>query len=85
MTMMLEKVGKDGHIFLGKKYAGREVVIDQIRDGVWFVKAGKFIPDDEQWLHQPDVSATLDAAIEWAEQNPPSETDLDKLAEKLNL
>ncbi len=76
MAMMLKKIRKDGHVLLGKKYAGREVMTDQIQYGVWFVKAGKFIPDDEQWLHQPDVSAILDSAVEWAEQNPPAETDM---------
>lgn len=54
------------------------------RAGVWKIKTGTFIPDDERWLHQPDVRDTLDEAVAWAEAHPRRETDLDELEEKLD-
>jgi len=41
------------------------------------------IPENERWLHEPEVKAKLDRAIAWAEANPPSETDLDELEKRL--
>jgi hypothetical protein len=52
------------------------VLIDQIDAGVWIIKVGRFIPENERWLHQPDVSRDLDAAVQWAEKNPPAKSDL---------
>ena len=76
---MVKTVGRSGQIALGKAYAGRQVLVEQRDPGVWLVKLGAFIPDDERWLHAPDVKADLDEAIAWAETHPAAETDLDEL------
>ena len=80
---MVKTVGRSGQIALGKAYAGRQVLVEQRDPGVWLVKLGEFIPDDERWLHAPDVKADLDEAIAWAESHPALETDLDALAKRL--
>lgn len=80
---VVKKIGSSGQISLGKKYAGRDVIIEQISDDVWVIKTGEFIPHDEKWLHHPDVAGALDKAIDWAEQNPPGETSLNDLEEQL--
>ena len=41
------------------------------------------IPDNERWLHEPEVQAKLDRALVWAAENPPRETDLDELEKKI--
>lgn len=41
------------------------------------------IPDNERWLHEPEVKAKLDRALAWAAENPPRETDLDELEKKI--
>ncbi len=51
--------------------------------GVWVIKLGEFIPDSERWLHAPEVSKDLDEALAWAAANPPRETDLRELEERL--
>jgi hypothetical protein len=75
----IKSVGRSGQISLGKKYAGQTVLIDQIETGVWIIKLGRFIPENEQWLHQPDSQRNLDEAIVWAEENPPRKSDLKTL------
>ncbi len=80
---VVKKIGSSGQISLGKEYAGRDVVIEQISDGVWIIKTGQFMPHDERWLHHPEVSSALDKAIDWAEQNPPGETNLNDLEKQL--
>jgi len=64
----IKSVGRSGQISLGKKYAGQTVLIDQIETGVWIIKLGRFIPENEMWLHQPDSQRNLDEAIVWAEK-----------------
>ena len=79
----IKTIGKNGQISLGKEFAGETVLIDNIEPGVWIVKIGKFIPNNEQWLYQKDNSTKLDEALTWAANNQPLATDLTELESKL--
>lgn len=83
MKGAIKRIGKSGQVSLGKEFAGRDVLVEEIETGVWLIKAGSFIPDNERWLHAPEAAAKLDRAVAWAESNPPRETDLDDLGAKL--
>ena len=61
----------------------RQVVVEELEPGVLLLKVGRMIPDSELWLHTPEVKAGLDEALQWAAQNPPQETDLDELEERV--
>jgi len=80
---IVKSVGRSGQISLGKKFAGKTVLIDQIESGVWVVKLGRFIPDSEQWLHESKVRTEIDEAVSWAEENPPRKSDLKKIESRL--
>jgi hypothetical protein len=79
----VKTIGSSGQISLGKEYAGRHVLIDEIERGVWMVKLGDFVPESERWLHEPSVSRSLDRAIGWAEKNPPRKTNLKILGRRI--
>ncbi len=79
----IKTVGSSGQISLGKKFAGQTVMLDEIDTGVWIVKLGRFIPDNERWLHRPDVQAELNEAITWAEKNLPEDTNLEELEARI--
>ena len=79
----IKTVGNSGQISLGKKFAGQTVMVDEIQTGVWIVKLGRFIPDDEKWLYEPDVQAELNEAIAWAKENSPKDTNFEKLAARI--
>jgi hypothetical protein len=84
MSMAIIKViGKSGQIALGKEYAGRLVLVDQLEPGVWIIKVGEFIPDSERWLDDAQVQKEVEEAIAWAERNPPRVTDLEALVARL--
>ena len=84
MSMATIKViGKSGQIALGKEYAGRSVLVDQLEPGVWIIKVGEFIPDSERWLYDAQVQKEVEEAVAWAERNPPRATDLEALAAQL--
>ena len=82
---IIKTVGSSGQISLGKKFAGQTVILDELEAGVWIVKVGRFIPNNEKWLHGPEVQAELNEAITWAEENPPKDTDLDELETRTEL
>ncbi len=80
---IIKTVGSSGQISLGKKYAGQTVMLNEIDAGVWIVKLGRFIPDNERWLHKLETQAELNEAIDWAEKNPPQETTLDEIESRI--
>ena len=75
----IKTIGSSGQISLGKEYAGRTVLVEEVDQGVWLIKTAKIIPDSEMWLHEDPSGGRVDRAIAWAEQNPPEETDLKAL------
>jgi hypothetical protein len=79
----IKSVGRSGQISLGKKYAGQTVLIDQIETGTWIIKLGRFIPENERWLHQSDTRQDLEEAIQWAEKNSPRKINLKALESRL--
>jgi len=81
---VIKTVGSSGQISLGKKFAGQTIMLDEIQAGVWVIKLGRFIPDNEKWLHAPEVQVELNEAIAWAEKNPPQDTNLEKLKERID-
>jgi len=83
MSRSVATLDASGHVAFGEQYAGRDVLIEEIEAGVWVVKLGQLIPDSELWLHSPEVSARIDRALAWARENPPRETDLDELEERI--
>jgi hypothetical protein len=83
MAASIKTVGSSGQISLGKQYAGRHVLVDELEPGVWIVKVGEFVPENERWLHTPEAQAKLDRALARAEEGSLRETDLDELEERV--
>ena len=83
MEAHVKTIGSSGQISFGKQHAGRTVIVEEVEDGVWLVRAARVIPDNELWLHEPAVKKTLDRAIEWAEKNPAGASDMNKLEKRL--
>ena len=72
-------VGINGQVSLGKEFAGKTVLIDQIDEATWVIKAGTFVPESEKWLYQGKNLVKLENALEWAEKNAPTD-NFDELA-----
>ena len=80
---IIKSIGSNGQISIGKEFAGKLVLIEQLEPGVWILKLGEFIPDNERWLHEPETEKRLDEAIEWAKNTTPQATDLEELERRL--
>jgi hypothetical protein len=81
---VIKTVGSSGQISLGKKFAGQTVMLSEMEAGVWLVKLGRFIPDNEKWVHAADVQCELAEAIAWAEKKSPEETDMKRLEARIS-
>ena len=68
-------VGANGQISLGKEYSGRQVLVEEREPGVWLVRTALVIPENEMWLHQPQVNQDLQRALTYAQSNLPKTTD----------
>lgn len=82
-TQSLKTIGSSGQISLGKEYAGRPVLVEEIEHGVWLIKTAQIIPDNEMWMNEEPAKSRIDKAIKWAEDNEPAETKLEKLSDKI--
>lgn len=80
---IVKTIGRHGQVTLGKQYAGKRVLVNELEPGVWILKIEEVIPDNERWLHQPQARAKLDRALAWAETTPPAMTDLDELERRI--
>lgn len=83
MPVEIKTIGASGQISLGKHNAGKTVMVDELEPGVWLVKTAQVIPDNELWLHTPEMKAKLDRALAWMATHEPKETDLDELEKRL--
>jgi|GEM_PF-241777 len=68
-------IGANGQISLGKEFAGRQVLVEEREPGVWMVRTALVIPENEMWLHQPQVNQVLKRALSYAQNNPPVAVD----------
>jgi len=81
-SQTVKVIGTSGQISLGKQYAGKTVLVEEVAKGVWLLKIARVIPDNEVWLHTEPMKARIDQAIAWAAEHPPQETDPEVLSAK---
>lgn len=71
--MQVKIIGVNGQVSLGKEFAGKMVMVEQVEKGTWIIKCGEFIPDSEKWLYQGNNMEKIESALDWASKNKPSE------------
>lgn len=80
----LKVVGSNGQISLGKKFAGRHVLVEESEPGVWIVRTATVIPDNERWLHEAAAAADLETAMAWSASHQPEDADLQNTLKRLS-
>ena len=78
----IKYIGMNGQISLGKENAGKMVSIEHTTENVWIIRAGKFMPDSQQWLYHDDGLQRLNKALTHALKRPP-EDNFEMLAKDL--
>jgi hypothetical protein len=74
----VKTISPSGQISLGKKYAGRTVIIEESEEGKWVIQTAQVIPDNELWLHQEPFKSKLESALKRIDDRPFQETNLDQ-------
>jgi hypothetical protein len=83
-TPTVKIVGTNGQISLGKQFACRQVLVEEREPGVWIVRTATVIPDNELWLHEPQASADLQAAMAWSATHAAADADVDATLKRLD-
>ena len=79
----VKTVGNNGQISIGKQFAGRQVLIEELEPGVLMIRTATVIPDNERWLHEPAAAANLQAAMQWAAANSPTGQGTDEILQRM--
>ena len=82
---MLAMVSTNGQLPLGQAYAGQYFDVESREDGSILLKPAIIIPEEEAWLHTPDMQLQLERGDAWRREHLPAETDLDALAKRLGI
>ena len=75
----VKSIGSSGEIYLGKEFAGRQVLIESPAKGFWIIRMATIIPDNETWLHEEKTKGALKKATAWAKANSAKASNLDDL------
>ena len=82
---MLKMVGASGQLSLGKTYAGQYFDVEPQEDGSILLKPMMVIPEEEAWLHTPEMRAQLERGDTWMKEHPPAEAILMRWPRSLEL
>ena len=76
-------VPTNGQISIGKKWAGKEIVIEEINETEIHISSGTFIPDSDATFFTKDAKMQLEDFDKWSSKTPAKKTDLKKLRAKI--
>jgi hypothetical protein len=76
-------VPANGQISIGKSWAGRQIMVEEIGDDEIRISSGIFVPDSQRTFHTEDAKESLAAFSKWEVENPPKGTDVGSLFSSL--
>jgi hypothetical protein len=76
-------VPANGQISIGKSWAGRQIMVEEIGSDEIRISSGIFVPDSQRTFHTEDAKESLAAFSEWEVENPPKATDVASLFSSL--
>ncbi len=76
-------VPANGQISIGKSWAGRQILVEEIGDDKIQISSGIFVPDSQRTFHTESANAYLESFNEWESKNPAKGTDVESLFDSL--
>ena len=76
-------VPENGQISIGKKWAGREIMVETVDDNQIVITSGSFVPANHATFYTKEAGSTLKEFDRWSEKTPPQKTDLTQLRKRL--
>ncbi len=71
----LVMVPENGQISIGKSWAGKQILIEEVGESEIHISAGKFVPDSQRIFQTKEANQSLDAFNEWESKNPSKATN----------
>lgn len=62
MSAVVKTVGSSGQFYLGKEYAGKLILVEEIEPGTWMLRTGEFMPDSERLRLEAGMKQVQDHA-----------------------
>jgi hypothetical protein len=78
-NVKLLTVPANGQISIGKAWAGRHIMVEEIGEGEIRISSGEFVPHSQQTFHTKKARASLKAFDEWENKHPAKATDTTSL------
>lgn len=72
-------VPANGQISIGKSWAGRHILVEEVGNDKIHISSGIFVPDSQRTFHTKEAKKSLDAFNEWEGKNSAKRTDVDSL------
>jgi len=79
----LVTVASNGQISIGKKWAGRQILIHEISESELRISSGRFIADRLASYYTPEAQEALKEFNHFAAKSPPKETDTKALKARI--
>jgi hypothetical protein len=76
-------VPANGQISIGKSWAGRHILVEEIGGDEIRISSGVFVPDSQRTFHSKEAKESLDLFSEWEKTNSPKGTDVESLFSSL--
>jgi hypothetical protein len=76
-------VASNGQISIGKAWAGRQIVLEEVNDGEIHIKSGTFVPDSQKVFNSKEAQASLDEFNKWEEKASSKPTPAAEVLAKL--
>ncbi len=68
-------VPANGQISIGKSWAGRQIIVEQVGNNEIRISAGTFVPDSQKAFFTKEAKASLEAFNEWEGKKPAKATN----------
>lgn len=68
-------VPANGQISIGKSWAGRQILVEEVGEGEIRISSGEFVPHSQNPFHTRKAKASLKEFNDWETKNPAKATD----------
>ncbi len=78
-NVKLLKVPANGQISIGKSWAGKQILVEELDGHEIRISSGTFIPDSQKVFYTKEAHESLNEFNEWESKRRPKATDTKKL------
>lgn len=68
-------VPANGQISIGKSWAGRQILVEEVGNNEIRISAGTFVPDSQKTFFTKEAKTSLESFNKWEDKKPAKATD----------